>query len=158
MIRSARPEDCSVMADLLVQLGYPDATADDARRRLGGLLAGGDHAVFVEEAEWSTGFSRSNAPAEAGAPSHLTGFIHVCVTLTLEHDPRGEIRTLVVDEKQRGAGAGARLVAAAEEWARERGLRKMRVRSNIKRERARRFYERLGYSVTKTQNVFDKVL
>jgi hypothetical protein len=33
---------------------------------------------------------------------------------------------------------------------------RVRVRSNIVRTDARRFYERLGYAVTKTQNVFDR--
>jgi len=31
------------------------------------------------------------------------------------------------------------------------------VRSNVIRERARHFYERLGYNVSKSQNVFDKL-
>lgn len=140
MIRIARPDDAAAFADLLVQLGYPGVTPDDARRRLLQLLDRADHAVFVDE--------------EDG----VAGFIHVCVTETLEHEPRGEIRTLVVDEARRSTGVGARLVEAAERWARQRGLARMRVRSNVLRERARRFYERLGYGVTKTQNVFDKTL
>jgi GNAT superfamily N-acetyltransferase len=140
VIRIAGEEDADAIARLLVQLGYPDTTAADALRRLEGITARHDHAVFVDDT------------------NGVAGVIHVCVTETLEHEPRGEIRTLVVDEAKRNAGVGARLVRAAEEWARARGLSKMRVRSNIKRERARRFYERLGYAVTKTQNVFDKLL
>jgi len=137
-VRIATADDALPMANLLVQLGYPDTTPDVARRRLLQLLERADHAVFV------------------AADDTVHGFVHICVTLTLEHEPRGEIRTLVVDEAQRSAGIGAQLVEAAEAWARTRGLARVRVRSNIKRERARRFYERLGYSVTKTQNVFDK--
>ncbi|HLZ10859.1 MAG TPA: GNAT family N-acetyltransferase [Chloroflexota bacterium] len=140
MIRIAGKDDANAIARLLVQLGYPDTTAADALRRLEGMTSRLDPALFVDDT------------------NGVTGVIHVCVTETLEHEPRGEIRTLVVDDAHRNAGAGARLVDAAEEWARARGLSKMRVRSNIKRERARRFYERLGYSVTKTQNVFDKLL
>jgi N-acetylglutamate synthase-like GNAT family acetyltransferase len=139
-IRIAQVDDAPAIADLLVQLGYPDTTTDDARRRLVQILDRADHAIFV------------------AAGDVVAGVIHVCVTETLEHEPRGEIRTLVIDERDRNTGAGARLVEAAEQWARQRGLVKVRVRSNIKRDRARRFYERLGYSVTKTQNVFDKTL
>jgi hypothetical protein len=35
---------------------------------------------------------------------------------------------------------------------------RIRVRSNVARERTRKFYEKHGYVVTKTQNVFDKML
>ena len=88
----------------------------------------------------------------------VVGFIHICVIETLEHEPRGEIRALSVHEKHRGAGIGAQLVERAEQWAMERRVQKVRVRSNIIRDRARNFYERLGYALTKTQNVFDKTI
>ena len=61
-------------------------------------------------------------------------------------------------EASRGRKIGATLVAAAEAWARERGHGRMRVRSNVLRQPAHRFYERLGYAVTKRQAVFDKSL
>ena len=140
MIRTVRPDDAAAVADLIVQLGY-EITADDARRRLVQLAGRADHALFV---------------AEDGG--RLTGFIHVSIAETLEHEPRGEIRTLSVDESHRGRKVGEELLDAVEEWARKRGLHRMRVRSNVKRERARPFYERHGYDVTKTQNVFDKTL
>jgi hypothetical protein len=50
------------------------------------------------------------------------------------------------------------LVERGEAWARQRGLAAIGVRSNIIRERAHIFYERLGYTVTKTQKVFRKTL
>ena len=140
VIRNACANDAATIADLLAQLGYPDTTTDDARRRLTGLIDRRDHAVFVEE------------------DGRVTGVIHVCITETLEHEPRGEIRALVVDKAVRGSGCGARLVEAAEQWARDRGATKMRVRSNIQRDRARTFYQRHGYAVTKIQSVFDKTL
>ena len=48
------------------------------------------------------------------------------------------------------------LLAAAEAWAREHGFASMRVRSNILRERAHRFYLREGYIEKKRQAVFLK--
>jgi GNAT superfamily N-acetyltransferase len=141
-IRTADPDDDAVVGKLVAQLGYADITIESSRRRLVQLLDKVDHAVFVAVTDGRI----------------VVGFVHICVIETLEHEPRGEIRTLSVDEKHRSMGIGAQLVARAEEWARERRLVRVRVRSNVVRERARSFYERLGYRVSKTQNVFDKTL
>ena len=46
----------------------------------------------------------------------------------------------------------------AETWAAAQGYGLMRVRSNVKRNRARRFYERAGFTVTKRQRNFEKRL
>jgi GNAT superfamily N-acetyltransferase len=54
----------------------------------------------------------------------------------------------------RGKGIGARLVRAAEEWARSKGIATVLVRSQIAREDAHRFYLREGYERTKTSAVF----
>ena len=137
MIRLANENDAAAVASLIGQLGY-ELTTDDARTRLGSSAV---EAVYLAE--------------KAG---RVIGLIQVAVTEGLEHEARGEIRALVIDENHRSGGMGRELIDAAEAWAKERGLSKMRVRSNVKRERARKFYERNGYVVTKTQNVFDKKL
>ena len=69
-----------------------------------------------------------------------------------------EIAGLVVDEERRGAGIGASLVASAADWARARGCRALRVRTNVIRERALRFYEREGFGRLKQQHVLEKPL
>jgi GNAT superfamily N-acetyltransferase len=76
----------------------------------------------------------------------------------LESDVRAEVNGLVVADGERSAGAGAKLLEAAEEWARKRGCRGMNVRSNVIRERAHKFYERQGYEHYKTQKAFRKLL
>jgi GNAT superfamily N-acetyltransferase len=134
VIRRATDDDSDAVRDLARQLGYPHGGA-----ALAGICARDDHAVFVAVEE-----------------GRVAGFVHVCVMLSLESDAYAEIRALVVDEAQRGRGLGEQLVRAAEEWSHARQLGKVRVRSNVIRERARRFYERIGYKVVKTQNVFDK--
>ena len=140
MIRPARSSDAAALAELVTQLGYPTNTAA-AVQRLARLSSRPDHAVFVAE--------------ESGA---VAGFIHVCIVETLENDPYAEIKGLIVAERLRSRGIGHELVAAAECWAAERSLTRIRVRSNVKRERARSFYERHGYNVTKAANVFDKAV
>ena len=65
---------------------------------------------------------------------------------------------LVVDEKRRSAGAGAKLLRAAERWAKSKGCKNMSVRSNVIRERAHAFYLRNGYQHYKIQKAFRKKL
>ena len=73
-------------------------------------------------------------------------------------DSQAEIGGLVVDEGLRGRGVGRMLMRQAEVWALAQGCRAIRLRSNIVREGAHSFYERLGYSRLKTQTVFRKPL
>jgi GNAT superfamily N-acetyltransferase len=65
---------------------------------------------------------------------------------------------LIVAEGHRSLGAGARLLEAAESWARKHDCPSMSVRSNVVRERAHDFYLRRGYEHYKTQKAFRKNL
>jgi GNAT superfamily N-acetyltransferase len=76
----------------------------------------------------------------------------------LEVERRAEVNGLIVDEKVRSHGAGAKLLEAAEAWAQEAGCVGMSVRSNVIRERAHGFYLRQGYEHYKTQKAFRKAL
>jgi len=46
----------------------------------------------------------------------------------------------------------------AEEWARERGVRKMKLSSRATRPDAHRLYLNLGYTIVKTSHFFEKPL
>ena len=146
-IRQAAPADTASIARLACQLGYP-STETQVARRLQALQDTPDSAVLVAE-------SGGAAASEAGP---LLGWIHVSVNRLVESDPDAEIRGLVVDEGSRSAGVGRRLVEAAESWALGRGFDTISVRSNVIRDRAHRFYERLGYERKKTQHKFRKRL
>jgi len=136
-IREARPEDAEALASLAGELGYP-STADQIASRLSALP---DDVVLV---------------AELGGA--VAGWMQVGVVRSLESGTFAEVRGLVVTAAHRSSGIGARLVAAGEEWASGRGLTRMRVRSNVVRERTHAFYERHGYRTIKAQKVFDKPL
>ena len=142
-IRRARRGDAERIAQLTGELGYP-ATAAQIATRLRQLTPVSKHAVFVAES--------------ADVDASLIGWVHVSVSHLLESDIRAEVNGLIVAEGQRSAGAGAKLLEAAEEWARRRGCRGMNVRSNVIRERAHGFYERNGYEHYKTQKAFRKAL
>jgi GNAT superfamily N-acetyltransferase len=140
-IRRARKSDSAQLTELAGQLGYP-STEKQLRERLKGLKPANQHAVFV-----------ADAPG-AG----VVGWLHVSVTPLIESDLRAEVNGLIVDETQRSLGAGAQLLAAAEQWAKKRLCKSMNVRSNVIRERAHKFYERNAYEHYKTQKSFRKPL
>jgi GNAT superfamily N-acetyltransferase len=142
-IRKARRSDAERIAQLSGELGYP-ATAGQIATRLRQLKPASKHAVFVAEC--------------SDATVGLVGWLHVSVSHLLESDIRAEVNGLIVAEGQRSAGAGAKLLEAAEEWARRHGCQGMNVRSNVIRERAHGFYERNGYEQYKTQKAFRKPL
>lgn len=140
-IRSPEPRDYARMAELAGQLSYK-STADEIALRLSGMRGSPDHAVFVAET------------ADGGIAGWIGVFIFRCV----EANARAEISGLVVDERMRSLGIGRRLLERAEKWAREKGCAAVGLRSNVIRERAHTFYERLGYEHIKTQKSFRKVL
>lgn len=107
-----------------------------------GLAPAANHALLVAE-----------TPA-----GEVVGWLHVSVNPLVDSDVRAEINGLVVAEGQRSRGAGRLLLEEAERWARGRGCRTVSLRSNVIRERAHRFYERLGYEHYKTQKAFRKTL
>ena len=140
-IRRAKSADAPRIAVLSGELGYP-ATAAQMRVRLRGIAPASQHAVFVAES----------------SKDGVIGWVHVSRQPLLEVEIRAEVNGLVVAEGQRSLGAGARLLAAAEDWARKHGCKGMSVRSNVIRERAHEFYERHGYEHYKTQKSFRKLL
>jgi GNAT superfamily N-acetyltransferase len=66
----------------------------------------------------------------------------------IDDEPQPRVTALSVMPDERGRGTGAALMAAAEAWARERGAVTLRLTTAVRRERAHRFYERLGYERT----------
>jgi GNAT superfamily N-acetyltransferase len=140
-IRRARSSDAARLAELSGQLGY-SASATEITKRLRKLKPASQNALFVAES------------ADAG----VVGWTHVSVTHLVEVGTRAELNGLIVAEGQRSLGAGARLLEAAEDWARKHGCPNMSVRSNVIRDRAHKFYERQGYEHYKTQKAFRKTL
>lgn len=140
-IRRARSSDAASIAKLSGELGYPATTAE-MMRRLRKLTKDKRNAVLVAE-----------------IPSNgVIGWVHVSRNELLENDTRAEVNGLVVADGQRSLGAGAKLLEAAEVWARKNACRAMNVRSNVIRERAHAFYLREGYEHYKTQKAFRKLL
>ena len=140
VVRRAATADAARLAELSEILGYPVALSSLAPR-LERLLARVEDAVLVAEAE-----------------SGVVGWVHGAEQELLESGRRCEILGLVVDPAYRSHGVGRRLVTAVEQWAANRGLEQMTVRSNVARAESHPFYQRLGYIRTKTQHAYRKAL
>jgi GNAT superfamily N-acetyltransferase len=140
-IRAAADADVPALARLATELGYP-AQVDDMRERFARVCDEGAGIVLVA----------------ADAQAEVLGWTHVVARLNLEEAPFAELAGLIVADGARSLGIGAALLHAAEAWALEQGLSRLRVRSNVLRERAHEFYRRWGYVERKRQVVFDKPL
>jgi len=86
----------------------------------------------------------------------VVGFVHVYIGLQVVSDSEVTIGELVVDKTYRARGIGRLLLHRAEEWARKKECSALRVNSNVVRNEAKVFYERLGFQHLKTQRVFYK--
>lgn len=141
LIRPMALADADDVAALCGQLGYPSSSAQVARRL--DLLAGDpEHTLFVA----------------ATPEGRVVGWVHVHSVRLMEADPRAEIWGLVVDAGHQRQGIGRALMRQAERWAAERGYREVRLRSNVVRAEAHRFYQGLGYQITKTSYTLEKTL
>ena len=138
---TARPaciEDAARVTALLHQLGY-DRPTDAVRRCIQDAEADPDSTILVASM----------------AEDRLVGCLQMVVTRRLAEGDRAEIASLVVDAAWRSRGIGACLIQAAVARLQAQGIRNLRVRCNVTRERAHHFYERFGFQRTKSQKVFD---
>ena len=140
IIRNVEISDISKLTTLCEELGYP-ANEDQVINRLNRILKSTSDIVYV-----------------AVENDMLVGWIHAFRSLRLETDSFAEIGGLVVSSEYRNKGIGKKLAEAAEKWAQKNGFSQIRVRSRVERNEAKRFYEREGYVVKKSQNVFEKKL
>lgn len=140
-IRPVSIKDAAGIAVLSDQLGYP-ATEREVHAFLLDLINDADHVVFVADSEADS----------------VIGWVHVFRTKRVFAKAFAEIGGMIVDERFRGEGIGTKLIEAAEGWAWEASCSVIRIRSNVIRDQAHEFYRGLGYTKTKSQEVFEKEL
>jgi len=140
LIRPWERKDIAQLAVLSGELGYATTGEQVARR----LVEIGTHGMVLVAAD--------------GDSDRVLGWIELQVITHLTSDPHLEICGLVVSGAARSRGIGSLLVGAAEKTALEKNVACLRVRSNIIRDRAHTFYERLGFANVKTSKVFEKAL
>lgn len=126
-VRTIASSDLPAATVLLGQLGYPMPEPEVARR-LAAVLDDAEHRVWVFD--------------EGG---HAVGLLHAFFRPALDKPPEVMVQALVIDAAQRSKGVGEALMQVAEAWAREKGCRSVALYSRVDRDRAHKFYERLGY-------------
>jgi GNAT superfamily N-acetyltransferase len=138
LIRRLTADDAEAAAELSGQFGYP-CPAADLRERIEEMLRAADRVAFA-----------------AVVDGQIVGWIDAAMERHLQSPASAVIGGLVVREDTRGLGVGRRLCLEIEQWARSKSVPLVRVRSQIKREDAHRFYLRDGYRKVKTSLVFEK--
>jgi aminoglycoside 6'-N-acetyltransferase I len=137
-VREAKPEDCTLLARLRHSL-WPDSSVEEHTEELARLLAGEPlstlpSVILVAETHGEiVGF------AEAGLRSHADG----CDASR----PVGYLEGWYVVEEWRRKKVGARLLAAAEEWARAQGCREMASDTWLDAVDSQRAHEALGFEI-----------
>lgn len=140
IIRQAKIEDykdiCKICCD---DLGY-NCSEELVKERLGGLDKN-DERVLV-----------------AVYNSEVVGYLHAQIYKTLYFEELINFLGLAVSKEYRNKKVGTRLVNEIENWAKENGIKKVRVNSGFSRKEAHEFYRSLGYNNEKEQIRFLKNL
>ncbi|WP_395623240.1 GNAT family N-acetyltransferase [Sphingomonas daechungensis] len=130
VIREARESDAPRLVDLIIALGHPIDEAD-VRRNLEILGKNEIPPLVATDIERVIGMCGLSAMVTVHRPA-----------------PVGRVSVMIVDESYRGRGIGALLMAEAEKRLSAHGCHILEVTSNVSRERAHQFYEKLGYERT----------
>lgn len=139
-IRAACGADAEFVAGLvssLLEFGSP--AWNDAKALAPGFAEVLASAVRAQD-------SRSTVLIAETANGTRLGFISLRVREDVTGIERGHVADLGVIEEGRRMGVGSALMRAGEAWARERGLPVLSLDLWATNERARAFYETLGYS------------
>ena len=140
IIRDARPTDVVAIQRLIGQLAdEPDAA--EFRRRFERVSSDSDHRIIVAE-----------------VAGRVVGVLHVFERPALEKPCEAVVQALVVDSAARSGGIGAALMHEAEAWAAGRNLSSSSLYTRVDRDRARAFYERIGYREKATSRLMGRDL
>jgi ribosomal protein S18 acetylase RimI-like enzyme len=134
IVRDVQSSDIPAVRRLIGQLAdAPDEA--EFRRRFESVVATADHRIIVAEVD-----------------HEVVGVLHVFERPALEKPCEAVVQALVVDRDRRGAGIGEALMREAEAWAGRRNLASTALYTRIDRDRARAFYERIGYRLKATSH------
>lgn len=139
-IRAMRPDDRGFILGLTSRLeavGAPPWRDADAMH--------GFHQHYADETVNAFGPDEEVFVAESQDGDRL-GVVHVLETSDgLTAEQQGYVATLAVAAEAEGRDVGRKLMARAEDWCRDRGLRIVALEVFAQNTSARTFYDHLGY-------------
>jgi N-acetylglutamate synthase-like GNAT family acetyltransferase len=136
-IRKVNIDDVNAIVFLSKELGY-EPQRGEIENKIRKFEFSLDEEIFVAEFE------------------KVIGWMHISLVEPLESNPFVEIRGIVVTQEYRKKGIGTKLIKTAEDWAKEKSCKKIRVRTNVKREETRKYYRNLNF-ISKKYNVPQKL-
>lgn len=140
-IRKAEFKDAEKLAEIFRNdLGEPDCTKELVLKKMQ-LLDDCRECVLV-----------------AADGDTVCGVIHAEIYNVLYFEPMCNILGLAVCASYRRMGVGKKLFLAAENWAKERNIKFMRINSGETRKEAHQFYRKMGCNKEKLQLRFLKEL
>jgi len=138
ILRDVQKGDSKGVKKLAEELGYP-SSEEKVSEILETVIKHNDHRMIVAEKQ-----------------KELVGYIHMVSSLSVGSDRFVEIAALSVLDSYRKKGIGKALIAESKNMAAEKGVEFVRIRSNIIRQEAHKFFEQRGFRNLKTQEVFVK--
>lgn len=139
-LRQATLHDTPAIAPLIVQLGY-DVSESEIRTRIGIALADHAHSLVLGEID-----------------GEVAAFMHCFLRPAIDKPFELVVQALVVDDRYRSLGVGARMMDEAERIACQSGCASVTLSSHERRQDAHRFYASLGYRHFATSAHFRKEL
>lgn len=132
-IKKATPEDLPLILDLYAQKDIDNGLVlpiDQANKIFNKFSSYPNYSLYVAKIE-----------------EKVVGTYELLIMDNLAHEgkPSGVVEDVVVDQKYRSQGIGKKMMEYALEVCRQNNCYKMSLSSNIHRDRAHKFYERLGF-------------
>ncbi|AVH69846.1 GNAT family N-acetyltransferase [Nostoc sp. 'Lobaria pulmonaria (5183) cyanobiont'] len=140
-IRQAEIKDVQRITSLCEQLEYY-VTNQQIEQRLTKIKKNNAHIVYVATLE----------------DEYVIGWAHAHICDSIVIPTPAILLGLVVDKDYRHSGIGRFLMQQIEQWASLVGCEGVLLRSNIKRQEAHSFYEKIGYTNIKQSVTFYKKL
>lgn len=88
----------------------------------------------------------------------VIGYIYVNIYDVLYQEPIANVVSFILNMNKKHNGVGKTLIEAAENWAKDKGIKKARIVSDVNRTHGHSLFKKLGYVINETDFEFKKVL
>lgn len=88
----------------------------------------------------------------------VIGYIYVNIYDVLYQEPIANVVSFILNMNKKHNGVGKTLIEAAENWAKDKGIKKARIVSDVNRTHGHSLFKKLGYVINETDFEFKKAL